>query len=189
MASRLLDALKTVGTHEVGNLNSWNVKVLPYGAIVTTAAVDNFTLVELGFNSDGERTCKQLAAKGNKAYLVAAPEERFVEGEQMVDFYNAVDDRARVVIMEPYYTRFDTSAFALDEGDAEASPARAEVTTIANGQVAHFDVTSKKFIISAAATPHPDYAGSSAQFIVVSDETDMAYLCGKATIRLEVTKA
>jgi hypothetical protein len=178
MASRLLDALKTVGTHAVGNLNSWSVKVLPYGAIVTDAAVDNFTLVELSFNSDGERTCKQLAAKGTKAYLVAAPEERYVEGEQMVDFYNAVGDRARVVVMEPYYTRFDTSAYSLNEG----------VTSITNGYVAHFDVTSKKYIISDPTAAHADYAGSSAQFVVVSSEDDLAYLCGKAMVRLEVIK-
>jgi hypothetical protein len=178
MSSRLMEAYKTTGTHEVGNLNNWNIKVLPYGAIVTDAAVDNYTLVELSFNDDGERTCKQLAAKGTKAYLVAAPEERFIDGEQMVDFYNAVDDRARIVIMEAYVTRFETSAFAKNEG----------LEAITVGLPAHFDVTTKKFIISDGTTNHADYAGSSAQFVVVATEDDLEYTCGAALIRLEVTK-
>ncbi|MED1863237.1 hypothetical protein P4V41_07195 [Fictibacillus nanhaiensis] len=178
MATRQQIALQTKGNREVGNLNNLKIKTVNHGAIVTGADIDQFTLGELGFDANGERTVKQLAAKGNKAYLVAAPEARYM-GEELVDFYNAVGERVRVVILEPGYTRFDTSAFTLNAG----------VSAVANGLVAHFDVASKKYIVSAAGTPHADYATSSAQFVVVSDEKDMDYSLGKATIRLEVSKA
>lgn len=178
MASRILKAMQEVGTHAVGNLNNLKVKTVAHGAIVEGADVDNFTLVELGFNADGERVAKQLSAKDKKAYLIAAPETRYL-GEAMVDFYNAVGERVRIVLLEAGYTRFDTSAFSLNAG----------VTEIKNGQVAHFDVATKKFIISAAGTAHVDYAGSSAQFVVVSNEDDMEYALGQPMVRLEVTKA
>lgn len=178
MASRIFKALTEVGTHSVGNLNSMKVKTVAHGAKIIDADVDNFTLVELGFDADGDRTAKQLSAKANKAYLVAAPETRYL-GEALVDFYNAVGERARIVILEPAYTRFETSAFALNTG----------VTEVAKGQVAHFDPATKKFIISAAGSAHADFAGSSAQFLVVNSEDDMEYGLGAPTVRLEVIKA
>lgn len=178
MASRVQDALTQVGTHAVGNLNSLKIKTVANGAIVDTAPIDNFTLGELGFNAEGKRIVKQLANKANKAYLVAAPETRYL-GEAMGDFYNAVGERVRVVLLEAGYTRFDTSAFTLNSG----------VSAIARGQVAHFDVTTKKFIISASGTPHTDYAGSSAKFLVVNNEDDMEYGLGQPTVRLEVISA
>lgn len=188
MSTRQLKVLTERGNHEVGNLNSISIKTVAHGAIIEGADVDNFTLCELGFNADGERTAKQLSAVGNKSYLVASPEVRNM-GEELVDFYNAVGEHARIVILEEGYTRFDTSAFQLDAGDAAATPARAAVASIANGQVAHFDPASKKFIISAAATPHPDYAGAKAKFLVVSNEDDLEYTCGKALCRFEVIEA
>lgn len=178
MASRILKALTEVGTHAVGNLNSMKVKTVAYGALIEGADVDNFTLVELGFNADGERTAKQLSNKANKAYLIATPEVRYL-GEAMVDFYNGVGERGRIVILEPSYTRFDTSAFSLNTG----------VTEVAKGQVAHFDVTTKKFIISAAGSAHADYDGSSAKFLVVNNEEDMEYALGAPMVRLEVISA
>lgn len=178
MATRQTQILKQKGSHEVGNLNNIKIKTVNHGAIVTGADVDNFTLVELGFDANGERTAKQLAAKGNKAYLIASPEARYM-GEELVDFYNAVGERARIVVLEPAYTRFDTSAFTLNAG----------VSAVANGLVAHFDVATKKFILSAAGTPHADFATSSAQFAVVSNEADAEYGLGKPVVRLEVTKA
>ena len=178
MATRQLKALQERGNHSVGNLNSIKIKTVAHGALVTGGDIDNFTLVELGFNSEGERTAKQLSAKDKKAYLIASPEARYM-GEDLVDFYNAEGERARIVILEPGYTRFDTSAFSKNTG----------VTEIKNGQVAHFDPASKRFIISAAGSAHADYADSSAQFIVVSNESDLEYVAGKATVRLEVAKA
>jgi hypothetical protein len=178
MATRQLAALTQKGNHEVGNLNSLKVKTLAHGAIVDGADIDNFTLVELDFNSDGERVCKQLSNVANKSYLIASPEIRNM-GEELVDFYNAVGEHARIVILEPGYTRFDTSAFSLNDG----------VEEIKNGQVAHFDPATKKFIISDASAPHADYAGAKAKFLVVSNEEDLEYTCGKPLVRLEVQEA
>ena len=171
MATRQQAVLTTRGNHEVGNLNSLKVKTLAHGAIVEGADIDQFTIVELGFNADGERTCKQLAAKDNKSYLIASPEVRNM-GEELVDFYNAVGEHARIVILEEGYTRFDTSAFT---------------GTPAFGQKAHFDVATKKFLLHDGS--HADYAGSKAKFLVVSNEDNLEYTCGKELVRLEVLEA
>lgn len=171
MATRQQAVLTQKGNHEVGNLNSLKIKTLAHGAIVEGGDIDNFTLCELGFNADGERTAKQLSNKANKSYLIASPEVRNM-GEELVDFYNAVGEHARIVILEEAYTRFDTSAFT---------------GTPAAGQKAHFDVTTKKFLLHDGT--HADYAGSKAKFLVVSDEDNLEYTCGKATVRLEVIEA
>jgi hypothetical protein len=176
MASRLLKAMQEVGNHATGNLNSLKVKTLAHGALIEGADVDNFTMVELGFNAEGERTAKQLSDATKKGYLIASPETRYL-GEAVTDFYNAVGERARIVILEEGYTRFDTSAFALDVA----------VTEVEKGQVAHFDVASKKFVIHAGA--HVDYAGAKAKFLVVNNEEDMEYTQGQPMVRLEVIEA
>lgn len=176
MASDILKALTQEGTHSVGNLNSLKIKTVANGAIVEGADIDNFTLGELGFNADGERTVKQLSANDKKAVLVASPETRYL-GEEITKFYNAVGDRVRCVILEEGYTRFETSAFTKNAG----------VTEITNGLVAHFDVATKKFIIHDGT--HADYATASAQFLVVNNEEDMQYTLGKPMVRFEVIKA
>lgn len=178
MASDILKALQEQGKHSVGNLNSLKIKTVANGAIVEGADIDNFTLGELGFNAEGERTVKQLSANDKKAVLVASPETRYL-GEEMTKFYNAVGERVRCVILEEGYTRFDTSAFTKNSG----------VSEIKNGQVAHFDVATKKFIVSDAASAHADYATASAQFLVTNDEEDMQYTLGKPMIRLETIKS
>ncbi|MCM3110029.1 hypothetical protein [Lederbergia lenta] len=171
MATRQHKALTNVGNHEVGNLNSIQIKTVAHGAIVEGGDVDNFTLVELGFNAEGERTCKQLSDVTKKSYLIATPEARYL-GEQLVDFYNEKGERARIVIFEEAYTRFDTSAFTGDP---------------ANGKVAHFDPATKKFIIHDGT--HDDYEGASAKFLVVSNEDDLEYTNGKELCRFEVITA
>lgn len=178
MATRQMQVLVQKGNHAVGNLNNLKVKTLAYGAIVDGADIDNFTLVELDFNEDGERICRQLSDVTKKSYLIASPEARYM-GEELVDFYNAVGERARIVILEPGYTRFDTSAFSLNSG----------VTEVKAGQVAHFDPATKKFIISDKAAPHVDYANASAKFLVVNSEEDLEYTNGKDLVRLEVVQA
>ncbi len=178
MATEYLKALQTKHNHAVGNLNSLKVKTLAHGAIVDGADVDNFTLVELGFNANGDRIAKQLADVTHKSYLIATPEGRYLD-EPMGEFFNAVGDFARIVILEPAYTRFETSAFSLNTG----------VTAIARGQVAHFNPATKKFIISDAASPHADYANASAKFLVVDSEDDLEYLQGQPIVRLEVVEA
>lgn len=178
MASTVLNALKSAGTHAVGSINSIQVKTLAHGAKVKTADVDNWTLIELaGFDDEGQ-LCQQLSAKANKAYLVGTPEQRYLS-EDIRHFYNAVGEFTRPIVLEPNYTRFETSAYSLNAG----------VSALAKGQVAHFDVATKKFIISDAGSAHADYATSSAQFIVVGDDDDTAGNFDVATVRLMCTKA
>lgn len=175
MASVLLNAYTTTPTHAVGNINSWKIDVLQNGAIVATADIDNFTIGELGFNSDGERTVVQLSGNTKVGVLVAAPERRYIEGELMAGFYNAVGERVRVVRLKTGL-HFETSAFTKNSG----------VTTISNGMVAHFDVTSKKFIISDSGSAHSDYAGAGTKYIVVATDTETTAIDGQSLVRLEV---
>ncbi len=171
MATDQFKMLTHVGKHAVGNLNSIQIKTVAHGAIVDGGDIDNFTCVELDFNSDGERICRQLSDVSKKTYLIATPEARYL-GEQLVDFYNAKGEHARIVVFEPGYTRFDTSAFS---GTPE------------NGKVAHFDPATKKFIIHDGS--NEDYEGASAKFLVVSNEDDLDYSLGQPTCRFEVIDA
>ncbi len=171
MSTRQLKVLTERGNHEIGNLNSLKIKTLAHGAVVEGADIDNFLQVELGFNAEGERTCKVLSDVTKKSYLIASPEVRNM-GEELVDFFNAVGEHARIVIQEEGYTRFDTSAFT---GTPE------------NGKVAHFDPATKKYIIHDGT--HLDYAGAKAKFLVVSNEDDLQYTNGKELVRLEVIEA
>lgn len=170
MATRQLKVLTEKGNHAVGNLNSLKVRTLAHGAIVDGADIDNFTLVELGFNADGERICKQLSAVDKKSYLIATPEARYM-GEELVDFYNAVGEYARIVYLDEGL-RFETSAYS---GEPE------------NGKVAHFDPSTKKFIIHDGS--HADYVNAKAKFLVVSSEEDLAYTNGQPLVRLEVIES
>lgn len=186
MASRILKALQEVGNHAVGNLNSLKVKTVANGALVEGDDIDNFTLVELSFNADGERVAKQLSDVTKKSYLIAAPETRYL-GEAMADFYNGVGERSRIVILEEGYTRFDTSTFSLNVGDATSGGTK--VAEIKKGQVAHFDPATKKYIISDSASPATVYETASAKFLVVNNEEDLEYTLGAPMVRLEVIEA
>lgn len=178
MSTRQQAVLTTRGSHSVGNLNSLKIKTVAQGALVTDADIDNFLLVELGFNEDGERTCKVLSDSTKKSYLIASPEIRYM-GEEINDFYNAVGERARIVILEPGYTRFESSAF----------DATGVSNTVANGQVAYFDTTAKKFKILPANTADETYAAAKAKFLVVASEDDVEYTLGFPTVRFEVAEA
>ncbi|TPG68909.1 hypothetical protein EEL31_10450 [Brevibacillus laterosporus] len=176
MATRQMQVLTQRGNHEVGNLNSIKIRTLAHGAKVI-GEIDNFTLVELGFNAEGERTCKQLSDVENKSYLIATPEARYL-GEELIDFYNAENEYARIVHLDEG-VRFDTSAYKLNTG----------VTEVKEGQVAHFDPATKKFVLSGFSTPHADYTKAKAKFLVVNNEENLDYTCGKALVRLEVIES
>lgn len=179
MSSTILETLKTLGKnkHEVGTLANWTSEVINLGAIVTEADIDNYTLVELSFNEKGERVCKQLSAHSNKAYLIASPEEYMPEfGEGIANFYNAVNERARIVKLVEG-KRFDTSAFSKDNTSKE----------IKNGQKAHFDIATKKFIISNDTTDNEGYTNAGAKFVVV--EATGRSLDGKELVRFEIVEA
>lgn len=182
MSSEILKAYTTTYTHAVGNLNNWNVKVMPYGAKVITADVDNFTLVEdAGFNAEGDRQCKQLSAVTKKGYLVASVERRYFDYEPLASFYNAIDERARLVFIESGITRFDTSAFELNVvGNGGTA-----VTAVAKGMTAFFDPTKKKFIICNAGAEATLYATAVNKFQVVGDEADAEYGFQVDTVKLE----
>lgn len=179
MATRMIKALTERGKHGVGNLSGLKVKTLAHGAKVANAPVDNFTLGELGFDDEGERIVKQLSSNDNKAVLISAVERRYL-GEEMSDFYNDIGERVRVVILEEGYTRFDSSSYELDSSANGVLKA---------GQVAHFDTTKKKFLVSDGDAPHLDYAGASAKFLVVVNEDSQEHLCGQPMVRLEVVEA
>lgn len=178
MSTRQFKALTTKGNHEIGNINSWKIKTVANGAIVDATPIDNFLLVELDFNTEGERICRHLSVATKKSYLIAAVERRYL-GEDLIDFYNEVGEAVRIIVLEEGYTRFDTSAFTLNTG----------VTEIKNGQIAHYDVTTKKYIVSAVGSTHSGYATAKAKFLVVSDEDNLEYTNGKALIKLEVQEA
>lgn len=179
MATRILQAMTEQGTHEIGNLNNIKIKTLNHGAIVVDADIDNYTMVSLGFNAEGERTCTQLADEATPGRLIASVETLNENlGEELVDFYNAVGERARIVILESGYTRFDTSAFNVDGVTV------ATVGDIAAGNVAHWDTTNKVFLIHDGT--HASYAGAANKFLVVNNEADLEYTCGKTLVKLEV---
>ncbi|TPG68698.1 hypothetical protein EEL31_09290 [Brevibacillus laterosporus] len=174
MATRQMQTLTQRGNHEVGNLNAIKVRTLANGAIVEGGDIDNFTLVELGFNAEGERTCKQLSNVEIESYLIATPEDRYL-GEELIDFFNAEGERARIVYFYKGF-HFDTSAFKFNSG----------VTEVKVEQVAHFDPATKKYILSLASSPHADYTKSRTKFVVVNNEDNLEYTCGKPLVRLEI---
>ena len=176
MSSRIRDAIFTRGNHQVGTLNTLWPEPLANGA-KALADFDNFILVErAGYDTDGNITCQPLSAVTNKGYLVATVEEEHLLtefGETYVDFYNATGEMVNLIILRTG-VRFETSAFTKNTG----------VTTMTKGMVAHFDPTSKTFIISAAGTPHADYATAVNKFELVHEDSDFGYNIGKATVRL-----
>jgi len=181
MSSEILKAYGQIFTHAVGNLNNWDIKVMPYGAVVAGADVDNFTLVEMdGFDAEGNRKCKQLADVTHKGYLVAAVERRYFD-ESLASFFNAVGEPARIVHIEAGVTRFDTSAF---EKNVVGNGGTA-VTAVAVGMKAFFDPTKKKFIVCNSGAEATLYATAVNKFEVVGDETDAEFGFPVDTVRLE----
>ena len=87
MSSNVLEALKNLRSnlHNVGSLNNWGKTVLNQGA-VAKEKMDNFTLVTLGFNANGEREASLLTDNTKKGYLVASPEEYVREYESISSF-------------------------------------------------------------------------------------------------------
>lgn len=173
MASVIIQTLKKLTKHNVGSLNQWEKDLLNQGAKVEGGAIDNYCLGELGFNEKGERTVKALADQTKKGVLIASVEDWMQEYETMAQFYNEVDEYARIVYQTPNH-HFECSNFEL----ANASK------SIKNGQVVHYDVTKKKYIISNDTTNHADYETAGNKYIVVNipDYT----LAGLPVVRFEI---
>lgn len=182
MSSTILNAINMLNKdkHAVGNLNNWNKTMVNGGAVVTDDVIDNFSIVELGFSEEGERTCSLLKTEANKGYLIASVEDYMEEyGEGLGNFFNAKGERARIVALEPGVTRFDVSNFKPDNADVASKP-------IKNGQKVHWDITHKAFVVSNDTSDNAGYAAAGNQFVVVN--ADSVILDGKQTIRLEVVK-
>ena len=89
MSSRILEAMKNKNVkHGVGNINNWSQALINLGAIVTGGAIDNFEIVELDWNEEGERICKKLSDTTKKGYLICSVEDYLEEfGEDISDFF------------------------------------------------------------------------------------------------------
>lgn len=179
MATRMLDVLQTKGTHEIGKITNLakHTTTVPLGGVITTADVDNFLpAVDDGYSADGDKQVKLVddnTAAGR--YLVFTPEFRPLGGH-LEDFYNKVGDKASLAIMKPQITRFLTSAFTLNSG----------VSAVAKGLVAHFDIATKKYILSDAGSAHTDYAASGTKYEVVLDLDDTTGLYNSDVVGLMV---
>lgn len=112
MASIGQDALMGAkAIHTVGQVNSWNMETFINGALVEeTDGIDNFRLVELYYNAEGEACVKYAtaAAVASNLFVTVTPEER-LEGEQLSAFYNGKGDRATLAYLPVGFT-FETSA-------------------------------------------------------------------------------
>lgn len=176
------EALFTENNHEVGIINTSWAKELANGAELTTANSDNYLLVELvGFNAEGVRTCKPLSDKTKKGLILSTVEEESLFGDgnealqgNYTDFYNKVGEMCKLTIQESYL-HFETSAYTLNSG----------VLALAKGLVAHYDTTTKKYILSTVGSEHADYSTAGNKYLVVDIDTDFGANIGKPTIRLE----
>lgn len=190
MSSNVLEALKNLRSnlHNVGSLNNWGKTVLNQGAIAKEK-MDNFTLVTLEFNAtSGEREAAPLADNAKKGYLVASPEEYMREYESISSFFNGKGERVRVVTLEPG-VRFECSNVDFNKKTGDAPT---DGHPLKNGQHAHYDHTSKKFIISndAAAVPstntnmHTGYQNAVNKVVLV--DKDCTSIDGQTVYRFEV---
>lgn len=172
MATQAFHAYKNKDVRTVGNVTSSHAYVqdIPNGAVLLED-VDNFTLVELSFDANGERAASSLTDVAKKGYLIASPERRYL-GELISEFYNGEGERGRIIILTEGL-RFESSAFELSV-----------VTEVEKGQFAHFDPATKKFLIHDGT--HADYANAVNKLLVVSNEEDITYTLGFPMVRFEV---
>lgn len=182
MASRMTDVLTIRGAHEIGSINTKWTKHMTNGAIAD-GNMENYTLAEILW-TDGELHCVQLTDATKKGYLVTTVEEdQLMEGEEYLDFYNATDEIIRLTDVDVQKnSRFETSIFELNaDGLANGGTT---VTAAAVGDVAHFNPTTKKYMISLASAAATAYGTAVNKFEVVGLDTDFGYPLDKTTIRL-----
>ncbi|MBM7835742.1 hypothetical protein [Clostridium sardiniense] len=173
MASEILKVLTGQGNkHTVGSLNNMRIRMINQGAIAE-ADLDNYMIVETGFNEEGERTFKLLTDITKKGYLLASPENVMADlGETMISFYNGVGERGRLVIQD-FGQRFECSNVVPSDNSA---PIKA-------GQSVYFDPSKKAFV---AVTKGEDekLATAGNKYVVVDAKANT--LAGQQTIRLEI---
>lgn len=141
MASRILELLnKKREKHAVGNINSAKVTTIAHGC-VAKEDMENYSLVEVAFNADGEREIAPLSDLTKEAYLVCATEEMYTVGavkDTFADFYVGQGEKVRVAILNKGF-RFETSLFELKSG----------VDVAKKGMYAVWDVSKKKYVIQS----------------------------------------
>lgn len=167
MATEFERAFNQYNKRTCGNINSWKIRTLNHGAKVTED-IDNFHIVELGFDAEGQRTASHLTDVTKKGYLIATPERRYMD-EPMDSFFNAKDDLARIIYLDEG-VRFETSAFNNDN--------------VENGNLAHYDPATKSFIIHDGT--NEDFTEATDKFLVVGSEDDVDYRFDVPVVRLEV---
>lgn len=175
MSSNFLKLISEAGKnkHRVGELNNWNVKTLNLGAVALTD-LDNYSVVELGFSAEGERTCKLYTA--GTPYLLCAVEDYVGEFETISGFYVGKDERARVAKLEEGFR------FAVTKAEL-ANP----VKPVKEGQKVHFDASANKYIVSNDGSDHAGYATAKVKLVVV--KADAGTIDGQQKIRFEVVEA
>ena len=174
MASVVLKAIANLGKekHTVGSLNNWNKNMVNMGA-KCEADIDNYMIVELGFNAQGERTCKLLSDVTKKGYLIASVEDYLGQYENISAFFNGEGDMARIVI-QGAGTRFECSNVV---GSDSATP-------IKNGMTAYFDPAKKSYVVCNGKSTDQAYETAGNKYVVVDAIGNT--LGGQQTIRLEV---
>jgi hypothetical protein len=184
MSSRVHDAITTVGNHEIGALNTAWAKHMANGAMAIEN-FDNYLLVEIGrdftpTDDDTVLQCKVLTDSTKKGYLATTVEEDHLLQigdlkEDYRDFYNAAGEMVRITDVDAQKNvRFETSAFSKNVGLSE----------VKRGYVAHFDPSTKKYIVSDPTSAHSSYSGAANKFEVVDVDTDLGYAFDIPTIRL-----
>ena len=153
--------------HAVGNLNSSLVRTIP--EIKAGENLENYSLVKLAHNANGERIATYLADATKKGVLAAAVEVMY-DGEAVSEFYIGNGEYFRAVQPDKG-VRFETSNYNQIAGTAPAV-----------GQFASFDATAKKFKLEAVES------ATAAQTFEVVDVLNGEYGFGLPMVRLEVIK-
>lgn len=158
MATTIQDALTARGTHEVVFMESINAKTVSYGAVAKTVAMDAGQLAEIiSYGTDGAPNMQSLSAVGNVGYLLVPVPPRYME-EELSQCYVGIDEPARLYYIEKNYTTFTTTAFTPN--------AALTIPELVRDFVAHYDVATKKYIVSDPGALHAGYAGSRNKFTV-----------------------
>jgi hypothetical protein len=147
--------------HAVGNLNS--SQVVTIGEVKAGASLENYTLVELSYNGSGERVANYLSDITKTGYLACAVEVLY-DSEQLKEYYIGSGEYFRTVHIQRGL-RFETSSYT---------------GTPVNGQFAHFDPATKKFVVDGAVAS----ATAKNNFLIV-DANTAEYGFGLPTVRLE----
>lgn len=148
--------------HSVGQINS-NEDVVTVPFVKAGADIENYTLVELTRDVNGERVATYLSDVTHDSFLVCAIEVMY-DNELLREFYIGNGEYFRAIQLRKG-NRFETSSFG-------GSPVV--------GQFAHFDPVTKKFVMDA--TPN---ATAKNNFAVVAN-VPYDWSVGAVSVRLEV---